>query len=326
MTLSTDLPDSDAPLVEVVEVSPRDGLQNEPTPVSTRDKLDLLGRLVRSGARRIEAVSFAHPRAVPQMADAEAVMAGRPAGEVSWIGLVLNDRGLDRAVAAGVDEVNVVVLASETFSRRNQNVSVDEAVDAWLRMAPRAREAGLRTTVTVGAAFGCPFEGEVAAEQVGRVLARVAQGEPDEVAIADTIGVGVPAQVEVLEALAVREAPTARLRWHFHDTRSTGYANAHTAVRLAAARGRPVALDASAGGIGGCPFAPAATGNIATEDLLYLLERSGVRTGLDPESLLPLGAWLSVLLGHETPGRLGRAGWFPGGSAEVGAPGADVSA
>ncbi|GAB4071469.1 hydroxymethylglutaryl-CoA lyase [Angustibacter speluncae] len=323
-------------LVEVVEVSPRDGLQNEATPVSTEDKLALLDRLVATGVRRVEAVSFAHPRAVPQMADAEAVAASFPTREVSWIGLVLNERGLDRAVAAGVDEVNVVVLASETFSRRNQNASVDEAVEAWLRIAPRAREAGLRTTVTVGAAFGCPFEGEVPVRRVREVLRRCVEGDPDEVALADTVGVGVPVQVEELAAVALEQAPDARLRWHFHDTRSTGYANAWEAVRIALATGRPTALDASAGGIGGCPFAPAATGNIATEDLAYLLERSGVRTGLRPDALLPLGEWLSDLLGHRVPGQLGRAGWFPAAvgaahdgatsTAEEGAPGAEVRA
>lgn len=329
-------------LVEVVEVSPRDGLQNEATPVPTEDKVALLDRLVATGVRRVEAVSFAHPRAVPQMADAEAVAASFPTRDVSWIGLVLNERGLDRAVAAGVDEVNVVVLVSETFSQRNQRASVDEAVAAWLRIAPRAREAGLRTTVTLGASFGCPFEGEIAASRVREVLRRCAEGAPDEVALADTVGVGVPVQVEELAAVALEEAPDARLRWHFHDTRSTGYANAWEAVRIALATGRPAALDASAGGIGGCPFAPAATGNIATEDLAYLLARSGIRTGLRPEALLPLGEWLSALLGHRVPGQLGRAGWFPpqvgaahdgapsgaaaAPGAAVGAPGADVSA
>lgn len=326
------------PLVEVVEVSPRDGLQNEAVPVSTADKLALLDRLVATGVRRVEAVSFAHPRAVPQMADAEAVAASFPTRDVSWIGLVLNERGLDRAVAAGVDEVNVVVLASETFSRRNQNASVAEAVEAWLRIAPRAREAGLRTTVTIGAAFGCPFEGEVPVQRVREVLRRCVEGDPDEVALADTVGVGVPVQLEQLAEVASEEAPRARLRWHLHDTRSTGYANAWEAVRIALATGRPVAIDASAGGIGGCPFAPAATGNIATEDLAYLLERTGVRTGLRPEALLPLGEWLSDLLGHRVPGQLGRAGWFPPlvdaahdagaptSAADEGAPGAEVRA
>jgi hydroxymethylglutaryl-CoA lyase len=295
--------------VSIVEVAPRDGLQNESAVVSTADKLALIATLVASGVRRIEATSFVHPRRVPQMADAEAVARRLPRGRVSWIGLVLNERGLDRAIAAGLDEVNVVVVATDTFSRRNQGVGTDAAIAAWTRIAARAREAGLRTTITVGAAFGCPFEGEVPVERVGHVLARCVQAQPDEVALADTIGVGVPAQVRALADVAGREAPGLPLRWHFHNTRNTGYANALAAADLAGTV--PVALDSSAGGIGGCPFAPDATGNIATEDLLYLLDRSGYHTGVDAAALLPLAARLGELLGHEVPGQLARAGGFP---------------
>jgi hydroxymethylglutaryl-CoA lyase len=295
--------------VSIVEVAPRDGLQNESAVVSTADKLALIATLVSSGVRRIEATSFVHPRRVPQMADAEAVARRLPRGRVSWIGLVLNERGLDRAIAAGLDEVNVVVVATDTFSRRNQGVGTDEAIAAWTRIAARAREAGLRTTITVGAAFGCPFEGEVPVERVRDVLARCVQAQPDEVALADTIGVGVPAQVRALADVAGREAPGLPLRWHFHNTRNTGYANALAAADLAGTV--PVALDSSAGGIGGCPFAPDATGNIATEDLLYLLDRSGYHTGVDAAALLPLAARLGELLGHEVPGQLARAGGFP---------------
>jgi hydroxymethylglutaryl-CoA lyase len=295
--------------VSIVEVAPRDGLQNESAVVSTADKLALIATLVSSGVRRIEATSFVHPRRVPQMADAEAVARRLPRGRVSWIGLVLNERGLDRAIAAGLDEVNVVVVATDTFSRRNQGVGTDEAIAAWTRIAARAREAGLRTTITVGAAFGCPFEGEVPVERVRDVLARCVQAQPDEVALADTIGVGVPAQVRALADVAGREAPGLPLRWHFHNTRNTGYANALAAADLAGTV--PVALDSSAGGIGGCPFAPDATGNIATEDLLYLLDRSGYHTGVDAAALLPLAARLGELLGHEVPGQLPRAGGFP---------------
>jgi hydroxymethylglutaryl-CoA lyase len=295
--------------VSIVEVAPRDGLQNESAVVSTADKLALIATLVSSGVRRIEATSFVHPRRVPQMADAEAVARRLPRGRVSWIGLVLNERGLDRAIAAGLDEVNVVVVATDTFSRRNQGVGTDAAIAAWTRIAARAREAGLRTTITVGAAFGCPFEGEVPVERVRDVLARCVQAQPDEVALADTIGVGVPAQVRALADVAGREAPGLPLRWHFHNTRNTGYANALAAADLAGTV--PVALDSSAGGIGGCPFAPDATGNIATEDLLYLLDRSGYHTGVDAAALLPLAARLGELLGHEVPGQLPRAGGFP---------------
>ncbi|MFB9358357.1 hydroxymethylglutaryl-CoA lyase [Actinoplanes nipponensis] len=296
--------------VSIVEVSPRDGLQNEAVPVPTADKLALIDTLVSSGLRRIEATSFVNPRRVPQLADAEEVAARLPRGRVSWIGLVLNERGLDRAIAAGMDEVNVVVVATDTFSRRNQGVDTAGGIAAWHRIAERARAAGLRTTVSVAAAFGCPFEGEVTTDRVREVIASCATARPDELALADTIGVGVPAQVRALAAAAAAEAPGVPLRWHFHNTRNTGYANALTAADLAG--DHPVALDSSAGGIGGCPFAPNATGNIATEDLLYLLGRSGYETGVDVAGLLPLGARLGGLLGHEVPGQLRRAGVFPG--------------
>ncbi|HEX5293874.1 MAG TPA: hydroxymethylglutaryl-CoA lyase, partial [Streptosporangiaceae bacterium] len=292
--------------VEIVEVAPRDGLQNEDAVLATAAKLDLITRLAASGVRRIEATSFVNPARVPQLADSEAVCAALPRGEVSWIGLVLNERGLDRAIRAQVDEVNVVVVATDTFSRRNQGVSADEAVAAWGRIATRARAAGLRTTVTVAAAFGCPFEGEVSPERVAAVLERCVQAQPDEVALADTIGVGVPAGVRALADVADRVASGVPLRWHFHNTRNTGYANAVTAVERGAA-----ALDASSGGIGGCPFAPAATGNIATEDLLYLLDRSGVATGVSAAALLPVAAFLEDALGAPVPGQLARAGLFP---------------
>jgi hydroxymethylglutaryl-CoA lyase len=277
--------------------------------VATDDKVALIETLASSGLRRIEAVSFVHPGRVPQMADAEAVAARLPRGSVSWIGLVLNERGLDRAIAAGVDEVNVVVVATDTFSRRNQGVGTGEGIAAWQRIAPRARAAGLRTTVTVAAAFGCPFEGEVPVERIRQVVARCVAAQPDELALADTIGVGVPAQVRALAAVAAREAAGLPLRWHFHNTRNTGYANAITAADLA--RAAPVALDSSAGGIGGCPFAPDATGNIATEDLIYLLARSGYDAAVDVAPLLPLARRLGELLGHEVPGQLSRAGGFP---------------
>jgi hydroxymethylglutaryl-CoA lyase len=295
--------------VSIVEVSPRDGLQNEDAIVSTGDKLALIDTLVSSGLRRIEATSFVHPKRVPQMADAEAVARALPRGQVSWIGLVLNERGLDRAIAAGLDEANVVVVATDTFSERNQGVSTGEAIAAWSRIAARAKAAGLRTTITVAAAFGCPFEGEVPLARIRDVIARCVDAQPDELALADTIGVGVPAQVRALAAVAGEEAPGVPLRWHFHNTRNTGYANALAAVELAG--DSPVALDSSAGGIGGCPFAPDATGNIATEDLLYLLGRSGYDTGVDVKALLPLGRRLGALLGHEVPGQLARAGVFP---------------
>jgi len=292
--------------VGIVEVAPRDGLQNESATVSTAAKLHLVSGLVAAGVRRIEATSFVNPRLVPQLADAEALAELLPRGAVSWIGLVLNDRGLDRAIAAGMDEVNIVVVASETFSRRNQGMTIAEAVNSWHRLARRARAAGLRSTVTIAAAFGCPFEGEVSPELVREVIDRCLQEPPDELALADTIGVGIPAQVRTLADIAGAAAPGIPLRWHFHNTRNTGYANALAALE----RGADT-LDASAGGIGGCPFAPAATGNIATEDLLYLLHRSGYTTGIDEHALMAVLPELSDAVEHEVPGQLSRAGWFP---------------
>jgi hydroxymethylglutaryl-CoA lyase len=298
--------------VEIVEVSPRDGLQNEAARVSTTDKLALVDVLVRSGLRRIEVTSFVDPRRVPQLADADEVCAALPVDAgVVWTGLVLNDRGLDRALAAGLREINVVVVCTDTFSLRNQGVDTAGGVAAWRRIAGAARAAGLRVTLTLAAAFGCPFEGAVSADRVRAVLAQCVEQPPDEVALADTIGVGVPPQVEALTRVATETAPGIGLRWHFHNTRNTGYANAWTAT-LAADPSLPLALDASAGGIGGCPFAPNATGNVATEDLVDMLERGGIETGVDVDALLPLAGWLGERLGKQVPGQLARAGRFPG--------------
>ncbi len=302
--------------VQIVEVSPRDGLQNEAVTLPTAAKLELIDRVAAARLSRVEATSFVNPARVPQLADADDVCAGLPReAPVAWAALVLNDRGLDRALAAGIGEVNVVVVATDTFSRRNQGVDTAGGIDTWRRLAGRARDAGVRTTLTVAAAFGCPFEGEVSTERVGEVVAGCAATPPDEIAFADTIGVGVPPQVWALTAVAERQLPGVPLRWHFHNTRNTGYANAWAAVE-AADPGLPLTLDASAGGLGGCPFAPQATGNIATADLAYLLERGGVRTGLDLAALLPLDGWLSDQLGQPVAGQLGRAGAFPA-AAEV---------
>jgi len=304
--------------VEIVEVGPRDGLQNEKTLLPTEAKAELVRRAVDAGLRRIEVTSFVHPRLVPQMADAEAVMAAvnadgfLPEGvdrkDVTWIGLVLNERGLDRALAAGVDEINVVVCASETFSRRNQNISVPAMLDAADAIAARAGEAGLGRSLVISTAFGCPFEGEVEPDAVYAIADRALRAGYDEVAVADTIGVGVPRQVQGLVAVirGLAGGKAVRLRAHFHNTRNTGYANA-----LAAAENGIGALDASLGGIGGCPFAPNATGNIATEDLDYLLARSGWTTGLRLDELATTGRWIAAQLSITAPALLGRAGPFP---------------
>jgi hydroxymethylglutaryl-CoA lyase len=294
--------------VTIVEVSPRDGLQNEQIILSTEDKLELIHRLVSAGVKRIEAVSFAHPRLVPAMADAEAVMDGleRVSG-VSYAGLVLNRRGLDRAVATGVDEVNVVVGVSDTFSQRNQNTSTKQSMRAAADVVDAARSNGIFTTVTLSTAFGCPFEGEVDARRVVELAVEAAHSGAEEICLADTIGVGVPTQVrDLTDAIrsAVSDLPV--LRCHFHNTRNTGFANAIAAIDCGV-----TVLDASAGGIGGCPFAPGATGNIATDDLVYLLERMGLRTGIDLPMLLPTSAFLSDRLGSQVPALLPRAGTFP---------------
>ena len=296
------------PDVTIVEVSPRDGLQNESTILTTDAKVELITQPVGAGARRIEAVSFAHPRLVPAMADAEDVMARVPRLDgVSYAGLILNRHGLDRAVDTGVHEINVVVCVSETFSRRNQNVSTDGAMQMAEEVIGTARGRGLFTTLTLATAFGCPFEGEVSGDRVVELARRAAASGVDELCLADTVGVGSPNQVRDLTARvrdAVGEQPP--LRFHFHNTRNTGFANAFAAILEGV-----TVLDASAGGIGGCPFAPKATGNIATDDLVYMLDRMGLRTGVDIRTLMPTAQFLSEQLGHQVPALLPRAGGFP---------------
>lgn len=294
--------------VGIVEMAPRDGLQNESTILSTADKVELVERAVRAGARRIEVTSFVNPARVPQMADADEVMAAlpRPVG-VSYAGLVMNERGLDRALAARVDEVDVVVVATDTFCRRNQGMDTAEACTQAAALVRRAREAGASTTITVGAAFGCPFEGEVPEERLREVVRRVADAGPDELALADTIGVAVPSDVSSRLALAAElVGADVPLRLHLHDTRHTGVANA-VAAHAAGVR----TLDASIGGTGGCPFAPNATGNVATEDLVYLFDRMGVRTGIDLAATTATTSWLEERLGKRLPGAILRAGGFP---------------
>ena len=293
--------------ITIVEVSPRDGLQNESVILSTDAKVSLITQLVDAGARRVEAVSFAHPKLVPAMADAEAVMALVPRRpEVSYAGLVLNRRGLDRALATGVDEVNAVVAVTDTFSRRNQNMTTAEAMRDALAVIAEAKAAGLFTTLTLSVAFGCPFEGEVPVSRVLPLAAQAAAAGVDEIALGDTIGVGVPSQVRALTAELGPEMGAIPLRYHFHNTRNTGFANAFAAVLDGV-----TVLDSSAGGVGGCPFAPKATGNIATEDLVYLLSRMGYETGFDLPALLPTAQYLTDQLGHQVPALLPRAGVFP---------------
>jgi len=296
--------------VTIVEVAPRDGLQNDPGDLTTAQKVELTQRAYDAGLRRIEVTSFVSPRAVPKMADAERVVAtlrARSLPDASLIGLVVNERGVRRAAVAGVHEVNVVVVASEAFSQRNQGMSVREALAALPDLTGAARVAGLATTVTIGTAFGCPFEGEVAPGALAEIVAAVAAAGPDEIALADTIGVGVPADVTQRFALVRAAAGSdVGLRAHFHNTRSTGIANACAAIAAGV-----TALDASLGGIGGCPFAPRATGNIATEDLTYLLGRMRQAGQVSLRELIGTAQWLGTSLGHEVPGMLSKAGEFP---------------
>lgn len=293
--------------VEIVDVSPRDGLQNEKTPFSTEQKLLLINKCVDAGVKRLEVASFVHPKRVPQMADAEAVAAGL--GERSdaiFIGLVLNMRGAERAAATSLGEIGCVVVGSDTFGQKNQGQTIEEGLAAAKEIIGFAKREGRRANVTLSAAWGCPFEGEVPAARIVDMAKSMRDAEPHEIALADSIGVADPWRVEDLIHRvrdAVHDVP---IRAHFHNTRNTGLANAYAAVRAGAAT-----LDASLGGIGGCPFAPRATGNIPTEDLLYQLERGGIETGVNLDALIAAAQWLNDQMDGDVPGMLGRAGSFP---------------
>jgi isopropylmalate/homocitrate/citramalate synthase len=303
----------DSNRIEIIEVGPRDGLQSESQVLPTATKVEFVRRLLDAGLTRIEIASFVNPKRVPQMADAEAMLAALAdvAPRARFIGLVLNRKGFERAQEAGCTEVGMAIAASESFSQRNQGMSVEQGIDSWLEIAALARAAGIRAQITISTAFGCPFEGEVPVARVRAIAERLAAGEPDELAVADTIGVAVPTQVTGLIAALRASLPRARLRAHFHNTRNTGLANAYAAVEAGVR-----ALDASCGGIGGCPFAPAATGNIPTEDLIYMLHRMGLDTGVDLPALLATSQWLQQTLDHAVPGMLVKAGIFPAARVE----------
>lgn len=293
------------PRVTVVEVGPRDGLQNEPDVLAPEVRAELAGRLVRAGIRVLEVASFVDPRQVPQMAGAEEVVAALERAEgVVYAGLALNERGYERLVASGLDEARFAFGATESFNRRNQNASVDESLAAALRIVGRGREDGIRTAVTISVAFGCPFEGAVDEARVLELAERVAAAGSDTILLADTIGVAVPGQVRrLLRRTAELGVPVGG---HFHNTRNTGYANALTALDAGA-----TILDAPVGGLGGCPFAPRATGNVATEDLVYLLHGEGIETGVDLDALIAVSEWLEGVLRRSLEGQLYRAGVFP---------------
>ncbi|WP_419848039.1 hydroxymethylglutaryl-CoA lyase [Candidatus Poriferisocius sp.] len=293
--------------IQIVEVAPRDGLQADPADLSTAQKVELIERLVAAGHTRIEATSFVSPKAVPKMADGDAVMAGVPrSAEVSYSALALNQRGVERAIEAGVDEVCGVVVATEAFSQANQRATVAESVQRWRDISDAARASGVKTAVTVSAVCGCPYEGRVDAESVFDIVGELAETQPDELALADTIGAGVPTRVAELFAGARERAPGIALRGHFHNTRNTALANIAAAIDTGVR-----VFDSSVGGVGGCPFAPKATGNVATEDVVYLVHEMGYDTGLDLDALIETSTWLETQLGHGVPSLVAKAGGFP---------------
>jgi hydroxymethylglutaryl-CoA lyase len=299
--------------VEIVEVGPRDGLQSQPKLLDTATKLEFIRRLADAGIRRIEVVSFVSPRRVPQMADAEAVVAGLPRRDgVAYTGLVLNARGVERAVAAAIDEINCVVAATDTFGQRNQGQTTQQSMDAAREIAAAGAAARIPVSVTVSVAFGCPYEGEVPPSRVVELTGRLAALGFREIALADTIGAAVPSDVARLVRAVSGVTDGAPPRCHFHNTRNTAVANAYAALQEGVRT-----LDASCGGVGGCPFAPAATGNVATEDLLYMIQRMGFETGIDLGRVIETAHWLEGPLGAAMPAMVSRAGVFPAGHRSV---------
>ncbi|MGY6550569.1 MAG: hydroxymethylglutaryl-CoA lyase [Erythrobacter sp.] len=296
--------------ITIVEVAPRDGLQNEAAILGTAAKLALINRLIGAGARRLEVASFVNPARVPQMADAESVVAALPDHpDLSYIGLVLNKRGVMRALATrdggrrGVDEVGCVLAASDGFGLKNQGQTIAQGIAETRAMIRFARDNGMAAQVTIAAAFGCPFEGAVPPARVIEIAEAVLEAGPCEIALADTIGVAVPRQVgDLFGALRMVTPPAIPMRAHFHNTRGTGIANAWAAIEAGVE-----VLDASLGGIGGCPFAPRAAGNIATEELVYLAQQSGIDHGMDLAGLIAANRWLAGVLGRELPSLVARA-------------------
>ena len=293
--------------VQIVEVGPRDGLQSEPEILSTKSKKTFIEMAIDAGIRRLEVASFVHPKRVPQMADAEALIETLPErDDVSYIGLIMNERGLDRALTTKIHEIGMVVVTTDTYNQKNQGVPSSESVKAWQAISRRAKAEGRRANVMISAAFGCPYEGEVGIDRVLELAEQLLESEPAELGIADSIGVAVPAQVTELLGRVMELTGDLPIRCHFHNTRNTGLANAQAAVDAGV-----TFLDASIGGIGGCPFAPAATGNIPTDDLVYMLERSGIHTGVTLEKIIDTSRWLEAELGRGVPAMLPKAGMFP---------------
>ncbi len=293
--------------IEILDVTARDGLQNESVMFSTEEKLQLISHAINAGARRLEVASFAHPKYVPQMADAEAVIAGLPnRPDVTFIGLAMNERGVDRALKTNINEVGLVVVASDTFAQKNQNQTRDSSVEMACAMIEKVKSSGRRVNVTIAAALGCPFEGEVSIETVVDMSRRLVEAGPDEISLADTIGVGNPWHVKSLFSEVKNLSPDMALRAHFHNTRNTGLANIYAAIEAGVHT-----FDVSIGGIGGCPFAPAATGNVPAEDVVYMLERHGIETGMELDKIVTTAQWLTQKIGKPLPGMVSRAGGFP---------------
>lgn len=292
--------------VEIIEVSPRDGIQNEKKLLSLDTKLELINRAIDAGAARIEVTSFVNPKRVPQMAEADEICAALPHNtNCQYIGLALNRRGFERASNAGLDEVNFVVVASDTFSQKNQGTDSETGI-ALFNDLRREAPATVKTGVTIAAAFGCPFEGEISVDQLMQVVRGCMQANPFELALADTIGVATPVDITERIAAVRNEFPHVPIRLHLHNTRNTGLANAWAGVQAGVA-----SLDSSFGGVGGCPFAPAATGNVATEDLVYMLERAGVNTGVNLDTAIEAAKFIETALEKTVPGMLMKAGPFP---------------
>lgn len=294
--------------ITIVEVGPRDGLQSEPEILPTASKIKYITQAIAAGITRLEVASFVNPKKVPQMADSEQLLAELPMTDgVSYIGLLMNERGLDRALETSVHEIGMVVVATDTYNMRNQGVPTRESVEAWLKIAARAKANGKAANVMISSAFGCPYEGEVAVKHVVEIAKRVMEAEPAELGIADSIGVAVPNQLtDLVGEVRHHIGSQISLRMHLHNTRNVGLANAQAAIDAGVEF-----IDASIGGIGGCPFAPKATGNIPTDDLVYMLDRSGIETGVSLQDIVNTSQWLERELGREVPAMLPKAGIFP---------------
>ena len=295
------------PKISILEVGPRDGLQSEPEILPTEVKKEFITRTIDAGIKQIEVTSFVHPKKVPQMADAEKLVESLPENDdVTYIGLIMNQRGFERARDCGIDEVGMVIVSTDTYNMKNQNVVTQESIDNWLSIAAEAKSAGIRTSVVIACSFGCPYEGEIDPEHIASIAEQVLKGKPDVLGLADSVGVAVPSQIKKTFSLIKELAPSIPLRTHLHNTRNTGLANAAAAVEAGVS-----IIDASTGGIGGCPFAPRATGNIPTDDLLYMLDRSGVETGVDLRQVVKTTDWLEEQLGRAVPAMVPKAGIFP---------------